>query len=219
MQLADDNHDGKVDQREMANAAYQLLSNPDATADEKAMGNMFATMVQGGTDGKGLFPDINGDGGVTADEMRKLAQGDGQYSSISKNDFKDAFGIRFNPDGNPISLDKLKQIADGQNDTGNTPAPAPAPAPTPGYGSAPAPAPAPAPGYGDIPVTPPSQTPAPAPTPGYGSAPAPAPAPAPGGTPSQNDMMGYFMQFLQGMMQLLQQMFQMFGGGGQRTSG
>jgi hypothetical protein len=190
--LADENHDGVVDRREMANAAYQLLSKENATAEEKALGNMFATIVLGGADGKGLDPY---DSNISESDMRSLARADGNGDSISAKDFKVTMGDRA-AGGNPFTLDELYQIAHQQN------AGAPG-APAPGT-----PAPAPAPG-----------TPAPAPTPGYGS-PAPAPAPAPGNQPQQpaNDQNAFISQMIQMMIQLLTQLLQMMGGGGQRTS-
>jgi len=121
--LADDNGDGVVDRQEMANASYQLLSNPDASDSDKATGQMFATMLLGGTDGKGLFADFNDDGGVTADELTKLAKGDDDAASISKDDFKQAFGNRYKKGGNEFSLQDLKDIAtpppDGNDPYGN----------------------------------------------------------------------------------------------------
>ncbi len=119
--LADDNGDGKVDRQEMANASYQLLSDPEASDSDKATGQMFATMLLGGKDGKGLFADFNDDGGVTANELTLLAKGDDDATSISTDDFKQAFGTRYKKGGNEFNLQDLKDIANTPVEGGNDP--------------------------------------------------------------------------------------------------
>lgn len=111
LRLADDNGDGVVDRQEMANAAYQLLNDETSTAEEKAIGNMFATMVLGGADEKGLFADFNDDGGVTANELTLLAKGDDTADSIGAQDFKQAFGTRYKAGGVEFVLEDLKAAA------------------------------------------------------------------------------------------------------------
>lgn len=113
--MADDNRDGVVDQRELANASYQLLSNEDATPEEQGLGQLFGTMVMGGKSGKGLFPDIDQNGGITETDLNMLARGDDDAETISAKDFKAAFGDEVNSGGNTISLDELEQIASGES--------------------------------------------------------------------------------------------------------
>lgn len=120
--LADHNLDGIVDQQELAMASYQLLSNENATAEDGVLGQMLATMVQGGADGTGLFPDLNGDGGLSANELALLAKGDDDASTISSEDFQFAYGNKAQSGGNTISLDGLRQIATGNTGTTNPPA-------------------------------------------------------------------------------------------------
>lgn len=117
--LADDNRDGVVDQAELANASYQLLNNPEATANETALGQLYATMALGGQNGQGLLPDINGDGGITANELKLLAHGDGQDGSISPDDFSYAFGKQFTPDGQSFQLSDLAALASGKQPAGS----------------------------------------------------------------------------------------------------
>lgn len=120
--LADHNLDGLVDQQELAMASYQLLSNESATAEDKVLGQMLATMVQGGADGTGLFPDLNGDGGLSSNELSLLAKGDDDASTISSADFQFAYGNKAQAGGNTISLDGLRQIATGNTGATNPPA-------------------------------------------------------------------------------------------------
>lgn len=109
--LADDNHDGVTDRQELANAAYQILGNPDATSQDLALGSLFASFVLGGKDGQGLNPDINQDGGVTGNELALIAKGDNQSTGISKNDIAQAFGSRVKTGGNSFTLSDLQTIA------------------------------------------------------------------------------------------------------------
>lgn len=119
---ADHNMDGIVDQQELAITSYQLLSNENATPEDKVLGQMFATMVQGGADGTGLFPDLNGDGGLSSNELALLAKGDDDASTISSADFQFAYGDKAQSGGNTISLDALRQIATGNTGAANPPA-------------------------------------------------------------------------------------------------
>lgn len=113
--MADDNLDGVIDQQELAMAAYQLLGSASATEEDQSVGRLFATLVQGGADGKGLFPDLDRDGALSSNELALLAKGDDDASTISTNDFQFAFGKQYTQGGNNIALDGLKGIA-----TGNT---------------------------------------------------------------------------------------------------
>lgn len=100
----------------------QLLSNENATEEDQLLGQMFATMVQGGADGTGLFLDTDGDGGLSSNELALLAKGDDDASTISTEDFKAVFGNQYKAGGNNVSLDGLKEIATGgASDAKNTP--------------------------------------------------------------------------------------------------
>lgn len=120
LRLADDNCDGVVDRHEMANAAYQLLNDETSTAEEKAVGQMFATMVLGGADEKGLFADFNDDGGVTENELTLLAKGDDVATDITNADFKQAFGTRYKEGGVEFDLADLKALAKAPDKKGQT---------------------------------------------------------------------------------------------------
>lgn len=117
--MADDNRDGIVDRQELANASYQLLSNEDATDSDTAVGRLFGTMVLGGQDGEGLYPDINQDGGITSNELALLARGDDDTEAISIEDFTLAYGDEANPEGSSFTLEDLEAAAMGQA-TGST---------------------------------------------------------------------------------------------------
>lgn len=112
--MADDNRDGVVDKQELANAAYQLLNNPNASETDRQVGRLFASMVLGGKDGQALLPDMNGDGGISANELALLASADQQDMAISTQDFSFAFGGAYNINGSAFTLSDLEAIAKGQ---------------------------------------------------------------------------------------------------------
>ncbi|WP_303674910.1 hypothetical protein [Vampirovibrio chlorellavorus] len=112
--MADDNRDGVVDKQELANAAYQLLNNPNASETDLQVGRLFASMVLGGKEGQALLPDMNGDGGISANELALLASGDQQDMSISTQDFSFAFSGAYNINGSDFTLSDLEAIANGQ---------------------------------------------------------------------------------------------------------
>jgi hypothetical protein len=115
--MADDNRDGLVDKQELANAAYQLLNNPNATEADIQLGRLYAAMVLGGKDAQGLFPDMNGDGAISANELALLASGDQQDDVISAQDLRFAFGDDFNAGASHFTLSDLEAIASGQSST------------------------------------------------------------------------------------------------------
>jgi hypothetical protein len=101
--------DGKLDQGEIAHAAQDLLRYGNGR--EQEMGRMLATMVQGGRDGQGLFPDKNGDRAIDFCEFKQLAALDGNHCAIDDRDFANGFGGRFQPGGVPIDMRDLKNQA------------------------------------------------------------------------------------------------------------
>ncbi len=115
--LSDDNQDGIVSRQELAKATLQILTAPNISQTENKISGVFSTMVLGGKDGQGLFPDMNGDGGITADELALLANGDGLSDAISFEDFRYTFEDNFNPDGTTFQLSDLEAIAAGQEPT------------------------------------------------------------------------------------------------------
>jgi hypothetical protein len=96
-----------LDKPEVAQGALKLLGN-EGTASE---GQALATMVLGGKDGKGLFPDFDGDQGVSTQEMKQLAGLSGGMDTFEPSDFQMAFPDRFNPEGSTANVEGLQKIA------------------------------------------------------------------------------------------------------------
>ncbi len=101
----DQDGDGKLSKQEIARAALEMANEGRNTEF-----TLFATFLQGGKDGTGLFPDDDGDGYLSRQELEGLAGADGDSSAIKQSDFAAKF-----PDlvggGNAISTDKLNQVA------------------------------------------------------------------------------------------------------------
>ncbi len=101
----DENNDKKLSRQEIARAAYELRQ--EGQLDEA---RLYATFLQGGKDGKGLYPDTNKDGFITEDELKALAEAGGKKKIISSEDFQKAFpGLTGS--GNKIDFDKIKALA------------------------------------------------------------------------------------------------------------
>lgn len=81
------NGDGQYSREEVAQAA--LSSDP-----ESKEYSLLYTMVAGGKDKKGLFPDGDGNGLLSKGELNSLAKQDGKGDSFSTNDFSKMFGDR-----------------------------------------------------------------------------------------------------------------------------
>ncbi|HEY9687581.1 MAG TPA: hypothetical protein V6C52_11445 [Coleofasciculaceae cyanobacterium] len=101
--------DGRLDQGEIAHASQDLLRYGNGR--EQEMGTMLATMVQGGKDGRGLLPDLNNDQALDFCEFEQFAAKAGEPCAIDSCDFSNGFPDRFQPDGNPIDMQDLKNQA------------------------------------------------------------------------------------------------------------
>ncbi len=124
---ADTDNSGTLSKQEIAQEA--LLLNDQGKTDEF---QMFGTFLQGGTDGKGLFPDTydaNGkpgtDGELSMADLSHLAAADanldgGSADSISTLDFQTQFGDQAGS-GNTIDIGKLQDVAypNQSNSSGN----------------------------------------------------------------------------------------------------
>jgi Ca2+-binding EF-hand superfamily protein len=95
---------GKLDRPEIAKASLHYLGSKS----KQEIGQFFATLVQGGKDKQGLFPDFNNDGSVDMDELKVLSR---NKTNISSDDFKTAFGNRFQQGGQSVDLNALKSLA------------------------------------------------------------------------------------------------------------
>lgn len=100
--------DNRLSRQEIAQAALSLLEAGDVKAFM-----LFATFVMGGKDGQGIFPDEDGDGCLSLQELTDLAGADGTTASITPQDFKARYP-QLAGDGNPIDLEKLKKIAQAE---------------------------------------------------------------------------------------------------------
>lgn len=105
----DINRDGQLDRPELAKASLNLIGQGDQAS--VTTGSLLATMVQGGVDRQGLFPDFNGSGGVSFNELAQLAAGNGNQGSIEAADFQAVFGNRFQAGGNSLDINGLQQLA------------------------------------------------------------------------------------------------------------
>ncbi len=117
---ADTNNNGKLSKREIARRALELRSSGDTK-----LASFYATLVVGGKDKKGLFPDFfNADGrpgtdsSITLSEIAHLALADvnqtgGSADLITQADFVARFGANnVSTGGSNIDIDQLKEIAD-----------------------------------------------------------------------------------------------------------
>lgn len=111
-------------QQNMADASIYLFDRGYTN-----VASLFATPVVGGRMRNGLLPDYNTDGRVTLKEWKQLAATDGTSTSVSGNDFTQAFGSAAVSGGVAIDWNRLRMLASGQP----MPAPAPAPAPANSY--------------------------------------------------------------------------------------
>ena len=107
-------------QQNMADASIYLFDRGYTN-----VASLFATPVVGGRLRNGLLPDYNADGRVTLAEWRKLAGTDGVRSSVSGNDFTQAFGDEAVAGGVNIDPARLRSFASGQPVVALAPAPAP----------------------------------------------------------------------------------------------
>ncbi|WP_373531032.1 hypothetical protein [Vampirovibrio sp.] len=114
--MADDNLDGIVDKQELAKASFQLLSQ-ESSSGMQGIGSLFATMVMGGQNGSGLFPDVDQDGGISPNELALVARGDEDAETLSVADFSAAFGEAFVASGKAFTLADLEAISLGKPQT------------------------------------------------------------------------------------------------------
>jgi hypothetical protein len=105
-QTHDINKDGKLDVSEIAKASLNLLGNGDQTG-----GSFFATLLQGGNDRRGMFPDYNGDQAVDVNELGRLASANGDPATIDATDFQSVFGTRYQAGGAGADTNFLQQVA------------------------------------------------------------------------------------------------------------
>ncbi|HEY9687580.1 MAG TPA: hypothetical protein V6C52_11440 [Coleofasciculaceae cyanobacterium] len=105
-QTHDINKDGKLDVPEIAKASLNLLGNGDQTG-----GSFFATLLQGGNDRRGMFPDYNGDQAVDVNELGRLASANGDPNAIDATDFQSVFGPRYQAGGAGADMNFLQQVA------------------------------------------------------------------------------------------------------------
>ncbi len=107
----DHNGDQRLTREEIAKAALDL--HEQGRIDEFLL---FATFVQGGKDGSGLFPDGDHDNALSLSELERLASGDGSDKIISPRDFQKLFKTQAGQ-GNLIDLLKLQELALGATST------------------------------------------------------------------------------------------------------
>jgi hypothetical protein len=111
---ADRNGDGKLNRQEIAAASYEVLNAPEGrTTKEVNTALLFATFLQGGKDGCGLFPDFDGDQNISFQELKELATKGGKEKSIDSADFRAAFPSRFQEGGRDVDIAQLGNIAQG----------------------------------------------------------------------------------------------------------
>src|SRR5690242_14021250 len=101
----DSNQDNKLSKQEIAQAALDLK---DQGCYDEFM--LFATFLQGGKDGKGLFPDTDKDGALSFSEINQLAGLDGKTDTITTDDFKAKFP-NLAGGGNNIDINALQSLA------------------------------------------------------------------------------------------------------------
>jgi Ca2+-binding EF-hand superfamily protein len=106
-QASDTNSDGKLNRQELARASLKYLNS----SNNQEVGSLFATLLQGGTDRQGLFPDYNTDSAIDFNEFTTLAGKSGDKQSLESDDFKTAFGNRYQAGGQSINLNQLRQLA------------------------------------------------------------------------------------------------------------
>ena len=95
-------------------AADQLLTKPQSEDDVK-VGKLFATFLQGGKDGQGYFSQVAGSKGnkerLDIDDLNWLADRKDGHHKIDERDFKDIAGKRYDPNGHPIDVARLRRGA------------------------------------------------------------------------------------------------------------
>ena len=116
LQASDVNRDGLFSKQEIASAAIGKTNEASPITAGSSEFSVLFSILAGGKDGLGLFPDANTDGQLSASELQGLAGADGQADSFTPNDFSIAFPARAGSQnlGTADAFKKLEQIA-GQN--------------------------------------------------------------------------------------------------------
>ncbi|MEM0952035.1 MAG: hypothetical protein AAGI66_07845 [Cyanobacteria bacterium P01_H01_bin.74] len=100
---ADLNNDGELTRSELAGAA--LIAN-EGSAERAAL----ATMVLGGVDGTGLFPDFDENGLISKNELLELGSST-QTLDIDPSDFEARFPDQFVEGGSSFTTEDLEALA------------------------------------------------------------------------------------------------------------
>lgn len=106
LQMNDINRDGRLDVAEIANASIKEFAQGDQTG-----GSFFASLVQGGVDRRGLYPDYNGDQAIDANELAMLAGANGNPGAIDSGDLQAVFGTRYQGGGQGVDIQQLQNLA------------------------------------------------------------------------------------------------------------